>query len=377
MVFGIANDLIFENGALSRIGEIIEQRFGAKKILIVCGKSLFRSGKGEEMVRSLEMHAIAWEKFDEVPQDPTDTSMDSAAKAYGGIGIELILAVGGGSVMDFSKSLACCMTNGCSVHALEGATGVKNAPVKLVAVPTTAGTGSEVTSVSIVTFTDQVRKAVIGGPWIRASLAVCDPTLLLSLPKHLTAYTGMDALTHAIEAYTSRLSSPISDMFALEAIRLISENLLKAYQNPDSLEYREKMLLGSLLAGYSFDNALLGMVHAMAHPIGAHFHVQHGAANAITLAESVRFNSAVVPEKTIKIAVAMGVSPEKATLESAAEKIDELAAALSIPSLKETGIKPEDFDMLAAEALKEGCMPCNPRECSKKDIVEIYQKLYK
>ena len=375
MHFGIANDLVFENGALARIGQIIDERFGAKKILVVCGKSLFRSGKGEKLAESLHASGIVWEKLDEVPQDPTDVSIDTTAARFRGAGFQLVLAVGGGSVMDFSKSLCVCLTNDRPIDTVENAPGVEHPPVPLVAVPTTAGTGSEVTSFAIVTNTSEVRKAVIAGPWMRAALALCDPTLLQSLPRHLTAYTGMDALTHAIEAYTSRLSSPISDLFALEAIRLLGANLLKAYQEPDALEYREKTLLGSTLAGYAFDNAVLGMVHAMAHPMGAHFHVQHGAANAIALAECVRFNSAVVPEKTLNIGIALGLDPAHVTIDATVERIKAMCAEMNIPSLREVGITPDDYKMLAEAAMKESCMQLNARECTAEDVLAIYQKL--
>ena len=375
MHFGIANDLIFENDALARAGEILRERFGGKKILVVCGKSLFRSGKGQKMAESLDEYGIAWEKFDEVPQDPTDVSIDAAAVRFRDAGIQLVLAVGGGSVMDFSKSLCVCLTNDRPIDTVENATGVEHTPIPLVAVPTTAGTGSEVTSFAIVTNTDEVRKAVVAGPWMRAALALCDPTLLQSLPRHLTAYTGMDALTHAIEAYTSRLSSPISDLFALEAIRLLGGNLIKAYEEPDVLEHREKTLLGSTLAGYAFDNAVLGMVHAMAHPMGAHFHVQHGAANAIALAECVRFNGAVVPEKTLNIGIALGIDPAQITIDATVARIKDMCAVMNIPSLKEVGITPGDYRMLAEAAMKESCMPLNARECTVEDVLSIYQKL--
>lgn len=188
MHFGIANDLIFESGALARVGEIVSERFEAKKILVVCGKSLFRSGKGEKMIESLDECGIAWEKFDEVPQDPTDVSVDAAAARFRGAGFQLVLAVGGGSVMDFSKSLCVCLTNDRPISTVENAPGVEHKPIPLVAVPTTAETGSEVTSFAIVTDTAEVRKAVVAGPWMRAALALCDPTLLQSLPRHLTAY---------------------------------------------------------------------------------------------------------------------------------------------------------------------------------------------
>ncbi len=305
-------------------------------------------------------------------------------KAYKENGCDFLLAVGGGSPIDTAKAIAVMVTNPGSIEDYRGLNKISKEGVPVIAVPTTAGTGSEVTVFTIITDTKTNVKMLIGSPFVMPKVAIVDPLLTLSCPRGLTAAVGIDALTHAIEAYVSVKAQPMSDIFCLSAIELISGNLRQAWANGNNVEAREKTMLGALQAGIAFSNASVALVHGMSRPIGAYFHVAHGASNAALLGVVTEFSLIGNPARYAHIAKAMGENITGLTdLEAAqvaAKAIKTLIKHIKIPSLKELGVDKEKLDQLAPkmaeDAIASGSPGNNPRQATKEEIVELYKIAY-
>jgi alcohol dehydrogenase len=285
-----------------------------------------------------------------------------------------------GSSIDCAKAINILLTNPSPINQYDGLNMVKNPTKPLIAIPTTSGTASEVTAFSIITDTKRLKKMVIGGQFVGATMAFADPLLTIGMPPGITASTGMDALTHAVEAYLSKGASIPTDVNALKAISLIYNNILAATNNGNNIEARANMLLGSMLAGFAFNSAVLGLVHSIAHPLSVHCNLPHGVANACVLPYVVEFNAEEFPERTKDITAAMGLKIEGLSIQEAAklgvEAIKKLSQDLKIPTLKEAGVKKEEFDRIAEDALKEISTIFNPREATKEDILNILEKAY-
>ncbi len=282
--------------------------------------------------------------------------------------------------MDCAKAINILLTNPSPINQYNGINLVKFPTKPLIAVPTTSGTGSEVTAFSIITDTTNIKKMVIGGQFVGATFALADPLLTVGLPSKITASTGMDALTHAIEAYVSKGAMIPTDVYSLKAIDLIFNSLAEATLNGSNIQARTDMLLGSMLAGFAFNSAVLGLVHSIAHPLSAHCGLPHGVANAVGLPHVMAFNAEVVPERTKDIALAMnldvaGLSPEDAS-KVAVEKIKALSKEISIPSLKELGIDKDIFPTIAKDAIAEISTMFNPRSATEEDVMAILELAY-
>jgi alcohol dehydrogenase len=293
---------------------------------------------------------------------------------------DVLIACGGGSPIDAAKAIGAMATHPGKIQDYKGINQLTNPCMPLVAIPTTAGTGSESTIFTIITDTDRDVKMLIGSPGLMPAVALVDPLLTLKAPRGITAATGLDALTHAIEAYVSVKAQPMSDVLALSAIKLISEYLPQAWANPTNLEARSKTMLGALQAGLAFTNASVGLVHGMSRPIGANFHVPHGMSNAALLSVVTEFSIMGAPARYATIAAALGVSIEGLTPMDAAQRgVDEiksLVERLKIPTLSGFGIKKEQLDSLASkmaeDAIASGSPGNNPRKASRDEIVELY-----
>lgn len=378
-MFGIPSFVHFGEGASKKLGEMAAG-MGAKKAFVMYDKGVKAAGIVDGLIASLKAAGVEAVEFDGVLPNPPDTMVEEAAALARAANVDIVVAVGGGSSIDSAKAINILLTNPSPINQYDGINTVKVPGKPLIAIPTTSGTGSEVTAFSIVTDTVRKKKMVIGGQFVGATIALADPLLTVGMPPKITASTGMDALTHAIEAYVSKGAMIPTDVLALKAIDLICNNIVKATKSGSDIEARSNMLLGSMMAGFAFTNAVLGLVHSIAHPLSAHFNLPHGVANAIGLPYVMEFNVPAATAKFKDIAVAMAIDVTGMTDTDAAQAavalVRNLNRELEIPTLKECGISREMFDRLAEDALKEVSTFFNPRDPSKEDVLAILEKAY-
>ena len=365
-------------GALAEVGKQAKN-LGGTKALVVSDKPLVKLGITEKVISFLKDSGIDCVIYDEVKPNPTVKNVEDGLKIYKKEKCDLIVAVGGGSSIDCAKGIGIVATNGGSIKDYEGVDKSKRPMPPFIAVNTTAGTASEMTRFTIITDTDRNVKMAIVDWHVTPTVSINDPELMVSMPQSLTASTGMDALTHAVEAYVSPIATPLTDSAALEAIGLISRYLRKAVANGEDMEAREKMMYAEFLAGMAFNNAGLGHVHSMAHQLGGFYDLPHGVCNAILLPHVEKFNLIACPEKFAKIAATMGENVQGLSIIDAADKaieaIKRLSKDVGIPSgLKELGVKEEDLPILAENALKDACGFTNPRKATKEEIIKIYKE---
>ena len=318
--------------------------------------------------------------FTETEGNPSTDTVKKAAEGYKECGADFIVAIGGGSPLDVAKAVAVVVSNGGEITDYEGAGKVRVKPVSMIAIPTTAGTGSEVTAFSVITDHSRNYKLTVGSSYLIPEYAILDPELICSVPKNTAAACGVDALVHALEAYISLAASPFSDMFALKALELIGANISTYVADRADADAASAMLLGSLFAGIAFSHAKLGDVHAMSHPVSAYFDVPHGVANAILLPTVVEFNAQADKGKYIDIYRAVSgksIDRNEFSPEMLVEFLMNLNLSLCIPAdLKEVGVDKDKFDAMADDAMKSGNIAVNPRKTTKEDILKLYLKAY-
>ncbi len=365
-------------GAINEIPGIAE-REGFKKVFVCSDPDLVKFGVTKKVTDLLDKAGIAYSLYSEIKPNPTIQNVQDGVKAFKDADCDSIITIGGGSSMDTAKAVGIIITNPefADVRSLEGVAPTKNHAVKTIAVPTTAGTAAEVTINYVITDVEKVRKFVCVDEHDIPEYAVVDPDMMSSMPKGLTAATGMDALTHAIEGYTTRGAWELSDMFHLEAIKLISKSLRKAVAN--ETEGREGMALGQYIAGMGFSNVGLGIDHAMAHTLSAHYDTPHGVACAMLLPISMEFNKEYTGERLREVARAMGVEGvdqmSKEEYQTAAiDAVKKLSEDVGIPKTLDK-IKEEDLDQIATDALNDACYPGNPREATKEQVIEMFRML--
>jgi len=381
--FRIPQRILYGIGCYKKIAELIKE-MNAENILLVTGKKVIETNYVKEIINSIKSMNIKIETFNEIPKEPEMDFVYNGLKIYEENNCELVLAIGGGSIIDTAKGIALLATNGGSLRDYEGLEKIPKPQAPLIAVPTTAGTGSEVTKFTVITDTERKRKMLIGSVNIIPKIAIVDPLLTISMPQDITMSTGMDALTHAIEAYISIKAQPITDLLAIEAIKLISKYLRRAWANGEDIEARDKVMLGSLLAGLAFSNSSVALVHGMARPLGAYFNIPHGLSNAILLPHVMEFTYISNPEKFMNIALCMNEKIEGLSIIEAAKfsinAVKKLCKDIQVPSLKDIGIKEEELNKLAPkmaeEAIASGSPANNPRKASIEEIIEIYKKAY-
>jgi alcohol dehydrogenase class IV len=353
-----------------------------KKALIVTDSNLEKFGLPKEVRNSLESAGVPFAVYDKVVAEPTMDYTEEGLKVYKEAQADFVIAVGGGSPLDTAKSIAVLSTNTGKIADFMGANKIPKPGAPLIAIPTTAGTGSEVTPFTIITDTARDVKMLIASPYIIPRVALVDPLMTLTMPQDITAATGLDALTHAIEAYVSVKAQPITDTLALQAIRIISANLRQAWSNGDNLEARTNMVMGALQAGLAFANSSVALVHGMARPIGAYFHVTHGVSNAALLPTVIEFSVLGNPRRYAEIAEAMGEITEGFSLLDAAylaaEAVKRLNDDLKVPTLRGLGVEEKKFNsvvkQMAADAIASGSPGNNPRKATPEEIVELYKK---
>lgn len=376
--FFMPNISLMGPGCVKKISEEINSR-GLKKALIVCGK---RSSKSEEfkgVTDLLEENNIDYVVYPGSQPNPTVKNVMDGVEILKENDCDFVISYGGGSPHDCAKGIALVATNGGNIKDYEGINKSKKPQLPLISINTTAGTASEMTVFSIITDEDRHVKMAIVDKNVTPILAVNDPELMVSMPKSLTAATGMDALTHAVEAYVSTAATPVTDACAQKAIELISQHLRDAVEDGTNMEARDMMAYAEYLAGMAFNSASLGYVHAIAHQLGGFYNLPHGVCNAILLPEVQEFNSRVSSNKLKDIAKFMGVDTSNMSDEEGAKScinaIRKLSSDVGIPSgLKELGVKAEDFDTLADNALKDACGLTNPIKATHQDVKDILSK---
>ena len=384
----MANRFVLNNisyhgkGAINEVpGEIT--RRGFKKAFVASDPDLVKFGVTAKVTDLLDEAGIAWELFSDIKANPTIKNVQDGVAAFKASGADCIVAVGGGSAMDTAKGIGIIAENPefADVVLLEGVADTKNHATFTIAVATTAGTAAEVTINYVVTDPEKERKFVCVDVNDIPDVAVVDPDMVASIPAGLTAATGMDALTHAIEGYTTRGAWQLSDMFHLEAIRTISRSLRDSYAEAQSGEPgagREGMALGQYIAGMGFSNVGLGIDHAMAHTLSAHYDTPHGVACAMLLPIAMEYNKPVVTERLADVAVAMGVDTTGMSTDEAADAaiaaVRQLSADVNIPKTCD-GLVEADLDQLASDALADACYPGNPREADHETVKELFRKI--
>ena len=366
-------------GAIQSIADEVKAR-GYKKAFVCSDPDLVKFGVTKKVLDVLEGAGLDYELYSNIKPNPTIENVQTGVETYKKSGADYLIAIGGGSSMDTSKAIGIIINNPEfeDVRSLEGVAPTKNKSVPILAVPTTAGTAAEVTINYVITDAEKNRKMVCVDPKDIPVIAFVDPEMMSTMPKGLTAATGMDALTHAIEGYITAAAWELSDMFHLKAIEIISKSLRGAVENTP--EGREGMALGQYIAGMGFSNVGLGIVHSMAHPLGALYDTPHGIANAIILPTVMEYNAEATGEKYRDIAKAMGVEgTESMTQEeyrkAAVDAVKKLAKDVGIPENLKDIVKKEDIPFLAQSAYDDACRPGNPKETSVEDITKLYESL--
>lgn len=366
-------------GALAAIPDEVKGR-GFKKALVCSDPDLIKFGVSAKVTDILDKEGLSYAMFSQIKPNPTIKDVQAGVAAFKESGADYIIAIGGGSSIDTAKAVGIIINNPefADVRSLEGVAPTKKASVPIIAVPTTAGTAAEVTINYVITDTEKNRKMVCVDPHDIPIIAVVDPDMMSTMPKSLTAATGMDALTHAIEGYITKGAWTLSDMFHLKAIEIISNSLRGAVNNEP--EGREGMALGQYVAGMGFSNVGLGIVHSMAHPLGALYDTPHGIANAIILPTVMEYNAPETGEKYRDIAKAMGVKgtedmSREEYRKAAVDAVKQLSKDVGIPDNLKDIVKPEDIPFLAQSAFDDACRPGNPRDTSVEEITELYKKL--
>ena len=366
-------------GAILSVTEEAKAR-GVHKAFVCSDPDLIKFNVTNKVTDLLEKEGLSYEIYSDIKANPTIENVQNGVAAFKKSGADYIIAIGGGSSMDTSKAIGIIIANPEfeDVRSLEGLSATKKPSVPIFAIPTTAGTAAEVTINYVITDVEKKRKFVCVDPHDIPVVAFVDPDMMSSMPKGLTASTGMDALTHAIEGYTTKGANIITDMFNLKAIELIAKSLRGAVEN--TAEGREGMALGQYLTGMGFSNCGLGIVHSMAHGLGALYDTPHGVANAIILPTVMEYNKEAVGEKLREVAKAMGVpgteNMSKEEYQKAAiDAVKKLAEDVGIPKNLKNIVKPEDVDFLSQSAMDDACRPGNPRDPKLEDIKDLFLQL--
>jgi alcohol dehydrogenase class IV len=379
----LPQDLLIGGGTSDVLADHVA-RIGVGRPLVVSDRFLLDKGPAGPLVERLEAGGAKVATFGEVQPDPTLANVEGALQALRDHEADGVVAIGGGSPMDTAKAAAVAFANEGDLRDYAGYNQVPGPGLPLVAVPTTAGTGSEVTRVAVITDTDRDVKMMMLDGHLMARVAISDYKLTMSTPADLTSWVGVDSLTHAIEAYVSTKATVLTDMLALEAARLIGAHMRRVVEHPDDEPARAAMMLGATLAGAAFSNSSVALVHGMSRPIGAHFHLAHGLSNALLLPTVARFSVMGAPERYAHVAREMRLATDEDSDQVACdrlvEELEALNADLKIPSLSEAGVERDHFERvvqdMAQAALDSGSPGFNPQPATKEQIVELYGQAY-
>ena len=381
--FSVPPTIITGPSSVEKVGEQAK-RLGATKALIVTDPGILKIGYADQISKNLHNAGITSSVFSNVTPDPTLQNVTDGVDQYRAENCNVIVSIGGGSAIDCGKGISIKLTNDGEFVDYMGIDKIPNQGIPLIAIPTTAGTGSEVSKVTVITDTEHNVKMMLSSSCLLASVAIIDPLLSLTTPPHLTAAVGVDALTHAIEAYISKRAQPITDALALKAIRLISGSLRQAWADGDNISARTDMMSGASIAGMAFSNSSVALVHGMSRPIGAYFHIHHGLSNSVLLLDVMEFSIVGAPQRFAEIAQAMdeeieGLSPMKQA-DAAIDAVERLVNDINMPRLGQIGIDTEKFEevieQMAADAIASGSPANNPRQATQDEIIALYRKCF-
>lgn len=375
--FFVSSDVTFGKDAAKELPRILKE-FKAKNVMVVYDAGVKMAGIAEKVLAEVEKADVKVTVFDGVIPNPTNEVVEEAAEIAQRENIDVFVAVGGGSSIDLTKAVNILMTNPGPIGQYGGIGLVKEPVLPLIAIPTTAGTSSEITNVVALTDTKAVCKYVIIDNKIVADKVIADPEFTKTMPAGVTAATGMDAITHAVESYISNMSTALTEYHSIKALQIFHEYLPKAVANGSDMEAREKMMLGCLIAGFGFSNANLGLVHGIAHTLSAHFHLAHGVANATVLPYVMEYNADSCPEKMVDLAKAINLpvsgdlAKDKYLL---SKELLKMTKTVGIKTLSELGVEEKDFEMIAEDVLKEPVLGFNPKQgVTKEDVISILKK---
>ena len=377
--FYVNSDIVFGWDSVKELPGILKG-YGAKKVMVVYDAGVKAAGIAEQVLAMVEETNIPYVVFDGVIPNPTNEVVEEAAGLARCNGVDVFVAVGGGSSIDLAKAIDVLMTNPGSIGDYAGIGKVRHPLFPLVAIPTTAGTSSEITNVSALTDTEKIVKYVVIDNKLVPSKVIIDPEFTRTMPASVTAATGMDAITHAVESYISNRSNPLTEYNSIKGLEILYRNITRAVMDGADMEAREQMMLGCVITGFGFSNANLGLVHAIAHTLSAHFHLAHGMANAAVLPYVMEFNADGCPEKMAELARAIGLTMSGNMEDDRyllAGELLHLVQKLGIKTLSEQGITEQDLDMLAEEAMRGPVLGFNPRQdVGKEDILAILRKAF-
>ena len=375
--FELPTKIQYGIGATGDLADVIKN-LNAVKVLLVTDKGIVRSGLLDRIIDLLESNKLRWQVFDSVEANPKDYNVQQGAEVASHFGPDCLVALGGGSPIDCAKAIAVVARQGGAVRDYEGPNKIGADVLPLIAIPTTAGTGSEVTFSSVITDSGEKFKFSIKDPRIAPRVALVDPEMTVSMPPDLTASTGMDALTHAIEGFTANAAEPIADSAALYAIELITSNLRTALFDGSNLEARAGMLLGSLLAGIAFSHSDVAAVHCVAEALGGKYDAPHGVCNAVVLPAVMAYNMEYCKERYARIAAAMGLFDENIdkAARRAVDAVQKLAVDVHLPAFSTLGVQENDLEELAINSVKNGSNVDNPRPMSKEDYLSLFKTLF-
>ncbi len=375
--FFVQSDITFGRGAVKKLPEIIKN-LGLKNVMVIYDKGVSVAGISEQVLNQVKKAEVKFCIYDRVLPNPSNEQVEEAALIAKKETVDGFVAVGGGSSIDLAKAVNILMTNPGTIGEYGGIGNVKEQVYPLVAIPTTAGTSSEITNVVALIDTQTVCKYVIIDNKITPTCVIADPEFTKTMPSSVTAATGMDAITHAMESFISTMATPLTEYNSLKALQIFYKNLSKVVRNGSDMEAREQMMLGCIIAGYGFSNANLGLVHGIAHTLSAHFGLAHGMANATVLSYVMEFNAKSCPEKMIEMAKAIDLPLSGDVTKDMyliSDELKKLTKEVGIKTLAEQGVTEDAFAMLAEEVLKEPVLNFNPRQnITKEDILEILQK---
>lgn len=375
MRFHVPTRIYFGSGIISQLKEIVEDNFKDSRLFLVTDQGILDSGIADKVLSQFQNIQV----FDKVEQNPKFNTVNRAGDIVREIKPDVVIGLGGGSALDAAKAVALLATNPGSIEDYEGKGKYRSPPLDVLAIPTTCGTGSEVTWVSVVTHTERMFKMSIKGPHMFPAVALVDPDLLVTLPPLLVASTGMDALTHAIEAYTVKPATYFTDIFAREALQLIFSSLERAYEDiKTDKEAREGIMLGSTVAGLAFGNSDVGAVHCVAEAVGSIYDTPHGVTNSIFLPFVMEFNLPAAKDRYAEIARIAGIEEKDKNVaaQRLIQKIKSLSHTLNIPSFRELDIQKDKFPELAKKSFQNNSNPSNPREVSEEDYLVILEKAF-
>ncbi len=379
--FIMPKQIISGENALQQSKEVI--RTLGTKALVVSGKVMNRIGNVRIVTNLLDEIGIGWTVYDDITGEPDDVMIDGGVEAYKANGCDFLIAIGGGSPMDSMKAIGALITNPGKIADYMGKE-ITNPLPPMVAIPTTAGTGSEATQFTIITDTKTSIKMLLKGTVLIPDVAIVDASFTVSSPKSVTNATGLDALTHAVEGYTSKKASPLTDVYAVDAVKRIFQYLPRAYENGEDMEAREEMILAALEAGVVINNSSVTLVHGMSRPIGANFHVPHGLSNAMLLKVCLTFALDGTYERFADLGRAIGAATEEDNDETAAkaflDAIIQLCETLEVPTLAEYGVDKEAFfevmDKMADDAIASGSPGNTRKTTTKADVIKMYKELW-